>query len=427
MRNNLKLLFVVALLNVGAVVTPVRAWVPMFVTFSFVLAVVGLYGNAYFRRVCPGRLLAIGFVFLFYRAMQGAIKYSELTSYYIRLTLGNMLYVFLSITVIFAIIAYADYKQFRKFVIAMLIMTFPFLLITIVADVGVSRTQMAVAVQISEQAVQEAEEVNRSGVMMYGAIHSLMFIAVAAVMQIRNLTVKRDKVLFALFAATVVLTVIRSGFGYATYVTILLVVLSLAGTKRLSMVLMWLAIAAILFLILWKTGVLVAILDAVQQGFGYQNVIGSKAEELAAILGGRVHEASDFYGRFDIYDRSWQEFLRHPFWGTDNQTRLGGHAYWIDMLGQWGFTGFVVEALMHFVAYRYVLKALPRGVKYYFVICVVAFVGICLVKNGAFHAQVPILFGMAVPMLLLREDDFYVTSNNIRRMFRLPPRMWGRF
>lgn len=425
MKNKLGFLFAVGLMIVASVVTPVRAWVPMFVTLSFAIAMIGIYGNANCRRVVPGWLLAVGVGFIFCRAMQGAIKYPELTLYYIRLVLGNALYVFLPIAINFAIVAYADYKQFRKFVIAMLIMTFPFLLLTIVADVGMSRTQIAVAVQMSRQAIQEAEEINRSGVMMYGAIHSLMFIAVAAVMQIRNLTVKRDKVLYALFAATVVLTVIRSGFGYATYTTLMLVVLALAGAKNLSIVFMWLAMVAILFLILWKTGVLIAILEAVQQGFGYQNVIGSKAEELAAILGGRVYEASDFYGRLDVYGRSWQEFLRHPFWGTDDQTRLGGHAYWIDTLGCWGFTGFVVEALMYFVAFRYVLKALPRGIKYYFVICVVAFVGICFVKAGAFHAQVPILFGMTVPMLLFREDDFYTASNNIRRMFRLPPRMFG--
>lgn len=427
MRKDLKMLFLVALFNVGAVVTPVRAWVPMFVTFSFVFTLIVVYRNANCRRVSPGRLLAVGLIFVFCRAMQGAIKYPNLTLYYIRLTFGNMLYVFLSIAVIFAIVAYADYKQFRKFVVAMLIMTFPFLLITIAADVGTSRTQMAVAVQISEQAVQEAEEINRSGAMMYGAIHSIMFIAVASVMQARHLLSKRDKVFAALFAAIVLLTIVRSGFGYATYITILLVVLSLAGAKRLSMVIIGLGISAIIFLVLWKSGVLVAILEAIQQGFGYQNAIGSKAEEMAAILGGRVQEATDFYGRLDIYDMSWQGFLSHPFWGADGQTRLGGHAYWIDVLGRWGFTGFFVEALMYFVAFHYVLKVLPRGVKYYFVICVVAFVGICFVKAGAFHAQVPILFGMAVPMLLFREDDFYTASNNIRRMFRLPPRMLVRF
>lgn len=425
MKNKHRFLFAAGLMVVASVVTPIRAWVPMFVTLSFVIALIGIYGNANYRRVVPNGLLAAGVIFMFCRAMQGAMKYPELTSYYIRLTLSNLLYVCFIIVIVFAIIAYADFRQFKKFVITMLIMTFPFLLITIMADVGVSRTQMAAAVNISQQAMQEAEEFNRSGIMMYGAIHSLMFIAVASVMQIRHLTLKRDKVLSALFAATVVLTVIRSGFGYATYITLMLVVLSLVGAKNLSMVVMWLAMVAVLFLILWKTGVLVSILEAVQQGFGYQNAIGSKAQELAAILSGRAHEAFDFSGRLEIYGRSWREFLSHPFWGTDDQTRLGAHAYWIDVLGQWGFTGFIVEALMHFVAFRYVLKVLPKGVKYYFAICVVAFVGICLVKAGAFHAQVPILFGMAVPMMLFREDDFYVASNNIRRMFRLPPRMFG--
>ena len=154
-----------------------------------------------------------------------------------------------------------------------------------------------------------------------------------------------------------------------------------------------------------------------------------KAEEMAAILGGRMEDASDFSGRIDVYGMSWREFLAHPIWGTNDLTRLGGHAYWIDVLGQWGIIGFIAEMLMMIAAFRCVRKILPRSTVYYYVISFGAFIVICFFKAGAFHAQTPVLFGMAVPMLLFREDDFYAASNNIRRIFRLPPRMfaYGRF
>ena len=189
----------------------------------------------------------------------------------------------------------------------------------------------------------------------------------------------------------------------------------------------WLLVGMSLIIIisflLLKLGVVAYILEEVQNGIGYENVIGYKARDIAALLEGASDDQSDFSVRLDLYAMSWKSFCNYPLFGTNNFHETGGHAHWLDILGKFGFVGFLVEFLVFVIAFRNVYQILPRYLAYYYSIALVYYVVICSVKAAAFNVQSPVFFLMFSAMLLLKKDDFYIASNNIRYIYRLPPRI----
>ncbi len=420
--NGNKMLFISGLLLVISAISPARTLIRLFALICFAFAIMTIMSQGRYKKVIPRSLFVSGLLFIFTRSIMGFIKGNGAIVLFVRDTIGEMLFLFLPIAILCAMLAWMEYAQFRRFVLTVIILCVPFLLLTIRADVGSSRMQMAVAEMISVDAMIETYEMSRSGVMMYSQIHSLPFLVVSSVMLVRHLNSKKEKIGAALFTALVLLALIRSGFGYAIALSLVLVVMSFVGSRHFPILIGTFLVLLVIGFFLIKTGVIVAALEMVQNGFGYSNVIGEKAGEIAAII--RGEETSDFETRKIMYGLSWDSFCENPFFGAHSWVGIGGHAYWLDMLGRWGFVGFFFEALMFGTACHFVCKWLPKLQVYYFLLIFVSFIFICSVKAKGFDTQNPVIFLMAVPMLLFRADDFYAASNNIRRMFRFPPRIW---
>jgi hypothetical protein len=299
-------------------------------------------------------------------------------------------------------------------------MTIPFLVITIFADVGASRMNMATAEMVSFDAMIETYQTSRSGVMMYSAIHTLPFLLVGAVVASKySYPNKGIKILLISFSFLILLTIIRSGFGYATGIALALLVLTLIGTRHLGVLITALVISAIIGIILLKTGVVISFLEYVQEGIGYGNVIGEKASEIICIIEGR--ETGNFDTRIEKYSQSWATFKLHPLFGGERKG-LGGHAYWIDVLGEWGIIGFLPEIILFLCRFRFLYTKLPMPHEYYLFFIFVFYMILSSVKAKAFDAQNRVIFLFALTLLLLREDVFYYVSNKMRRVFMIPYR-----
>ena len=422
--KNSTLLFC-GILVVMTAMTPARAWIRFFNTMSWVITLFVFLQHDNYKKVIPQGLLVSGIVYIMARCGLGLIKGVGGAVYIFRLYLSAMLNLFVPVAIFMAILAYADYRQFRRFVYAIALVMLPFLLLTIYMPIGTSRMNMATAMMISESLMEEVEEVNRMGVMTYAPIHSLPFLVVSSVMLGRHLRTMREKMAAAIFASILVVTIVRSGFGYAICMTFALLFLSFAGAKRRATSTIILLLLGMLGVFLVKTGVVASILKSVQEGLGYGNVIGSKAEEVEAVLQGRAYDASDFSGRLEIYKMAIRAFVRYPLLGAPPTVETGGHAYWLDTLGQWGIAGFVVEAVMMATAFRLERRILPKFQQYYYELAFVFYMIILCVKAGGMNVQTPTFFLMFPSMLILREDDFYFASNRVRRMFNIPPRMLG--
>ena len=412
------LLFIVSWMMIASALTPARPLIRCFALLCFVGALFILYSR--YPKAIPLRVFYSGFIFVFVRVLLGWIKGVDEFLIFARDTLGEMLFFILPIGLFCAIVAYVDYKQFLRFVIVSVLMTIPFLVITIFADVGTSRMNMATAEMISFDAMIETYQTSRSGVMMYSAIHTLPFLLVGAVVASKySYSNKGIKILLMFFSFLILFAIIRSGFGYATGIALALLVLTLIGTRHLGVLMGGLVILAIIVLILLKSGLLCSCLEYIQQGIGHDNVIGGKAGEIISIIEGR--DAGDFNARIEKYSQSWATFKLYPFFGGDLRD-VGGHAYWIDILGQWGVLGFLPEMIMFLYGFGFLHTKFPMPHKYYLFFIFVFYMILSSVKAKAFDAQNPVIFLFALTLLLLREDVFYYVSNKMRRVFMIPYR-----
>ena len=420
-NKNLMLFFCGILLAISAM-TPARAWIRFFNTASWGVTLMVLFQHDKYRRVCPKILLTSGIAYVAVRVFLGILKKGGMF-FLFRVFLNSMLLLFIPVAIFIAIVAFLDYWQFRRFVVACILVMLPFLLLTIYMPIGTSRMNIATAMMISDSLVEETEEVSKMGVMMYPQIHSLPFLVVSSIMLMKHLKVFKEKFAFAMLATLLVVAIVRSGFGYAIVATFILVAMSFSGAKRKSTNILVLVLMGIFGLFFIKSGSLASMLNNVQESWGYGNVVGEKAGEVSAIIQGNSSDAADFSGRQELYKLSLNAFIKHPFFGAPSVEGIGGHAYWLDILGQWGLVGFFVEALMFAFAVRLERDILPDFQKYYFNIAFLFYMLICCVKAGGMSVQNTAFFLMFSAMLVFREDDFYFATNKIRRLFNLPPRI----
>ena len=215
MNSKGSMLILGGLMVVASAMTPAGVWIRMFATLALSISIMAIFHGRIFMRVLPKGIFLSGIVHVFVRGLQIAVKYPGEIFYAVRDSLSFVLHIFVPVFLLFTLVAFVDYKQFRRFVILTILIILPFLLITICSPVGASRLQMAVAQGISEFAAQEVVQVTRSGVMMYPQIHTLPFILIASIFLFKNLTRKYERMAMGLVAIIALSTIVRSGFGFA--------------------------------------------------------------------------------------------------------------------------------------------------------------------------------------------------------------------
>lgn len=419
-------LLVCGLLLVVSAMTPARAWIRYFNTMSWAITLMVLFFSGKYSKTIPQGFLFSAITYFIVRVCLGLLKQTGgLVALSVQFLNAGLL-LFVPVVVFLALVAFADYRQFRRFVVAMVLIMLPFLLVTIYEPIGTSRLNIISAVKydLYDQMLQ-IEEANAKGVMMYPQIHSLPFLIVSSIMLAKHLRTKRERMVAAIFATILMTTVFRSGFGYAIGVSILLVFLSFVKVKNKEVSFLLVALSCILFLFLHKSGVIVAMLNSVQDGIGEGNAVGAKAKDISDIVQGTVEESSDFSTRITLYKMGLAAFVKYPIFGAPPTVETGGHSYWLDTLGQWGLVGFLVEAVMIAIAFRLERAVLPYFQKTSFDMAAVCFMLLLCLKAGGLSVQHTAFFLMLPSMLIFREDDFYIASNNVRRMFHLPLRIPG--
>ena len=320
------------------------------------------------------------------------------------------------------LLAYILINRDRKLLYVVLVIAFLFIIYTAykttLADTNASRHFAGNAQTINDLYIvaQNLEE----SVMGYAHIHALPFVMVGLICVFR----RGDKIWMKIAAVPVAFVclyaLIKSGYTTATICMGLTIVVSCINAKNRMISLIFLALAFVVFVILVKTGIFLNILEVtVKPLLDPRSNLASKIDEFAAMQT-TVNGSEYWNGRSYLYVWSFETFLSHPIFGAGKGS-AGGHSYFIDLMADYGLIYFIPYVIYYVMTFKFVYRALPKQVQWYYLSACVSLSLLLLFKAKGLIAQHHIMCLVLPLMLVIRKEDFYQASDLMRRQFRLPP------
>ena len=122
----------------------------------------------------------------------------------------------------------------------------------------------------------------------------------------------------------------------------------------------------------------------------------------------------------------WQAFYASPLFGDasyrsnyEYTMTVGGHLFWMSRLALWGISGFILFIWLLYKNFRIVYYFLNSQVRYYYLLSVLAFIALGLVKNLNFVESFLVLF-LIIP-------GFYTAKGNLKNASSLEKNINERF
>ncbi len=304
-------------------------------------------------------------------------------------------------------------EKIRKWALVLpLVPIFISALLTIRAPLDSSRVFLANAMNNEMDFI--AIENLTGGVMGYSAIHSLPFLLCGLVAAAKNVKSTKWILIFWMLASICVVTVLRSGYGACLLCTAIVLLFSIVRTKNRKMTLSLAIGAGGIILFLWKAGIVLSMLLAIQQ-YLPEGSIDGKISDLESQV--KDSEGSEYWrDRVDLYAISFETFKKNPFLGGENS---GGHSFFIDLLGQTGLIGVISFLIYYFTLYTMISRCLPSRNRWYFTIASISLFLLLLFKANGLTAQCFALFYL-LPLLSLSDGRLLAEGCfNTRRFFHI--------
>ena len=288
---------------------------------------------------------------------------------------------------------------------------------TMRAEVNASRTFFANAA--SMDALMQAKENIDEGLMGYAQIHSIPFVVVGLVCIIRRAQKIWFKVVSVILSFVCLYALIKSGYTTATMCTGLAIVLSCISAKKKAISVALVVIGCVGFYFVVRSGLLLAILEAIAPVLDQKSNLVAKINDFAAI---QTSVAGSAYWnvRTELYRLSWNAFCLHPIFGAGAESGGGGHSYFLDLLAGRGIVYFAIYITYYYGLFRFIYRVLPQDVKWYYTSACICLTLLLAYKANGLIAQNHVMCLVLPLMLLIRKQDFYAASNLMRRQLRLP-------
>lgn len=117
-------------------------------------------------------------------------------------------------------------------------------------------------------------------------------------------------------------------------------------------------------------------------------------------------EAGDqMQGRLDLYEQSFNVFIKYPILGNDN-IEIGGHSIFIDRLAMLGLVGFIPLIIYIYFYMRYVLRKISFNIRPYCFLGFSYFIIMAFLKN-IFSTEYLIISLFIMPLVCIHIDSIY--------------------
>ena len=390
---------------------------------SGVVAVVSLFYLACnLRRIFLSRFFWLPTLYACYLAFYEFFCPNPLfdTSHNYYLLIAGFVKYFCPIGMFLSLVSNSDYRAFKRFVMWSGIFLAVMAILTIRADIGTSRVMVGLNNGRNIDSMYAAVDAVYTGAWGYASIHSIPFVVFGALICVRQSGRGKTRWIMLIFSVLYFIAVIRSGFGTAGLLSLLLIAFSIVKVKHLIPFLCFLVFTGIIFAIFWKMGTIGEVSQWAAMQFEEGNVITSKLEEIAMANRGNVQ--GDAFERVERYKESIDGFCMHPFLGGGWKTLKGGHAYILDMFAVQGICGFLMFMICYLGVFLKIQSFLPRSLRNFYSIGFLVSLTMMSLKNLSYISHASVLFFIMPSFMVLREDYYEEISCRVRQYLQLPPK-----
>ena len=267
---------------------------------------------------------------------------------------------------------------------------------------------VAVPLMVSYSSLREAlseqdETLNIPGLPGYSLMHAYTLF-VPAVCYAVKVNDGYKKWLWVAGLATLIIVIYSTFVTTSLLITLAIIVLAFTNNGRRSST-YWFTLLglALLFFILYKSGVLLAMVDAVYPLFEGTPVEPKLDDFRASMIGGEL-QGGTIESRERLHDKSWESFFSSPIWGTPN---VGGHSAMLDRFGGLGLLG-GLPFLMIFISFFQIVRKRFLNTKVRFFFLIGFFAGfLYLYMKGNWGAGSWLMLMVMMPMTLMVLSNKY--------------------
>lgn len=311
---------------------------------------------------------------------------------------------------IMAFLAMANCGDRRAFKIVLITSTGAILLqcamclIVLQRDPTLARSVVTAAQISGEMFAQEIKhEAMRDGVASYSFIHAIPLLFPVLIAIIKDVRIRRMvKVSVMVLLLFLFLFLVKTDFATPILLSLALGVLAVmySKNKAVNLFLVFLVALVLLVFIIWGENIKLGLLRMGQEVFT-EGAIAGKIDDIVNAQGD-VNHMTQADNRMERYSMSWMQFFTHPLWGCADSQLLGGHCYFVDILGFFG----LFFSLPFFVALFSVLRMISRmiipGLRIYYGLAFAGYLFFGCVKNAGENEYYDILF-LVAPCVLYYE------------------------
>jgi hypothetical protein len=281
------------------------------------------------------------------------------------------------ITIINVCLYNKDFKSLYIIFCSIIIILITTLLLSI--PVLISNPEIVRDMVLLSDKTDQMQSFQRSGIVSYGAIHSLPFIFPILIYHLKQ-NYKLNVKIFLLFILGISLFVIINAATTTPLILALFgILLGFLIQKDNKKNMIMLVILSILYFLVSSKEFLLSMLDAAYPFFA-NNSIGGKITDFQTLLKfGQI--TGEIEGREELYDLSWKTFYQHPIIGSRFFNDAGGHAYFVDKLAYLGLLGTLPLFLFFYFQLKSIYKVLNPSVRFYYLTGILLFFSLGFTKN----------------------------------------------
>lgn len=270
-----------------------------------------------------------------------------------------------------------------------------------------------------EAPTEEEKALMKLGGGLYGFAGALIFLFPIIVYYYRNSSkIPFTKPQILIFGVLCFVAVLRMQIFANIILSVLVIGLSLLGTKRIRKTIVIIGIFLSLMFLIPKQAYSNLLIDA-SRYFPRDSEVFFKLNDMATFIElGSVNEETGIGGRVERYPLLWKGFKNNPVTGFFNSRSSldiapGAHLYWMNKLTVYGFLGFIPFIFIFYLHIKKTIKLFDKEFTFYFLLSVGTGLGLGLMKS-LFGKEYWCMFFFIIPSLyylpLLKKK-----SSNIRK------------
>ena len=280
-------------------------------------------------------------------------------------SLLDILYLFVPFAMLFIYIGTKDYKRLKMLLIFILFISF---ILSITSIPQLYADPMLLREEFKEEDGALAAIYARRWLSTYGKAHSLPFIFPPLVYIIKNsINNNKRKILFFLFFLIYFMFILLSSATGAILITVFAIGVSflIRTNKSIKYNLLMLFLISLPALLLLNNDILYYSLDMIQPLFRGSSTY-NKINLIKLFLENDSLEGG-FGVRNNLHGISWNTFLDNFLLGTNKDSEIGHHSFFLDRLALLGMVGFIPLILFLLSYVRKIYNILNKTKLYYLV------------------------------------------------------------